>query len=515
VGETEFFEGGTGRSEISVTPIESQLFFQIARSDGEIEVEIVDAGGNVIAEDDPNVTVVESADGRNRTYSIVRPVEDVGYSGAWTVNFNNPSNANGAFAALTPYNVTDAIRFNLTQPAASILPLGAELPIRATILDDAGNPYPAEQIMNGQVVVQAANGSEVGRYPVRVAPNGELAGSVEGLTLLGAYDLVISADVQFANSSLPLKQIKNIDIARLPYLSSASPAAGESFAFGMAIPLDVAVMLDRQRLLDQATRMEVGAELFDSSGNSIGLFPLQAVAGESGRFSAEMTPPTQAGSYEVRVNLLTQPLGGQAYQAPVKIVQFQVAPPPATATPTPTPTPTATATPLPPTTTPLPPPPPKPPPATPTPTPTPRPPLIEQVNIPPAAFGICGILFLLPLLGLIGVLFFRNRPSLEGVYIEDMSYAGNDVLFGASYFGKTATIYNRDGETIAKLNVTPGADGVRVEVKQLDPEVVLRHGDLSIDAGEAFYPVHNDLINVGDVVLRFDNEMDLLEDEYY
>ncbi len=507
VGETEFFDGGNGSTEISVTPIQSQLFFQIARSNAEIWVEIVDAGGNVIDEADSNVTVVESADRLNRTYSIVRPEDNVGFGGAWQVNFRNESNTEGAFAALTPYNVTDAIRFNLTQPAASILPLGAELPIRATILDDVGNPYPAAQIMNGMVVVRDANGDEMGSYPVTVAPNGELIGSIAGLPALGSYDLVISADVQFADSTFSLEQTKNIDIARLPYLNSASPAAGESFPFGAAIPVDVAVMLDGQRLLDQSTRMEVGAELLDASGRSLGLFPLESVVGESGRFSAEIDPPTQAGAYEVRVNLLTQPLGGQAYQAPARIVHFQVEPPPATATPTPTTTPTATPTPLPPTATPLPT-------ATPTPTPTPRPPLIEQVNIPPAAFGICGILFLLPLLGLIGVLFFRNRPSLEGAYIEDMSYAGNDVLFGASYFGKTATIYNRDGETIAQLNFSPGVDGVRVEVKQLDPEVVLTHGDLPIDEGEAFYPVHNDLIRVGDVVLRFDNEMDLLEDDY-
>lgn len=504
VGATQFFEGGNGAAQVSVTPIQSQIFFQIARSDEAIEVEIRDAVGNVILGDDPNVTVVSSADQRNTTYSIIR--DDVGWGGAWTVNF---SNAGGdGFAALTPYNITDAIRFNLTQPAASILPLGAELPVRATILDDMGNPYPAAQIANPQLAVFDTNGNEISSSPVTISQSGELVGMIAPLSELGAYDVVVSADVQFADSSLSLETTKNIDIARLPYLSSASPATDESFPFGATIPVDVAVMLNGQRLLDQSTRMEAGAELFDPSGNSVGLYPLESVVGESGRFSAEIPAPTQAGAYEVRVNLLTQPLGGQAYQAPPRIIPFQVEPPPATATPTPTATPTATPTPLPPTATPTATP-------TPTPTPTPRPPLIEQVNIPPAAFGICGILFLLPLLGLMGMLFFRNRPTLEGAYLEDLSYAGNDVLFGASYFGKATTVYNRDGEAIAKLHFAPGADGVRVEVRELDPEIELTHGDLPIDEGEAFYPVHNDLIRIGDVTLRFDNELDVLEDDYY
>lgn len=82
VGEQHFFEGGSGSTEISVTPIQSQLFFQVTSSKPDIATEIVDAGGNLIAEDAPNVTVVESADW-SRTYSIVRPEGNVGYSGAW------------------------------------------------------------------------------------------------------------------------------------------------------------------------------------------------------------------------------------------------------------------------------------------------------------------------------------------------------------------------------------------------------------------------------------------------
>jgi hypothetical protein len=113
------------------------------------------------------------------------------------------------------------------------------------------------------------------------------------------------------------------------------------------------------------------------------------------------------------------------------------------------------------------------------------------------------------------VLFFRNRPNLEGVYLEDLSYTGNDVLFGSSYFGRKTAITNADGDTIAQLHFAPGLDGTRVEVRHLAEDTLMFHGEYPIDEGDAFYPLHNDRIRISspasNVLLRFDNETDLLE----
>ncbi|MGB1253498.1 MAG: hypothetical protein ACPG8W_22995, partial [Candidatus Promineifilaceae bacterium] len=497
-----FFTPVPAAQSFVVTPNQSAVFLQVATSDPSVTVEIRDAAGELISAEDFNVDFRTTPDGLNQSWGITRPDDDKeGWGGQWEVSFEG---GNNTFAQFTPYFISDDIRFKIDQPVASILPAGAPLAIRATVVDDEGAPYDAGLIGSPQVVIVDAGGGVVSAENVTVNQFGEIEASVPPLTL-GSYDILFQAEVLFEEQSVPIEQKKKIDIATLPYLMVRNPIAGSYFSFGQDVTVETAVMIGGQALTDTSVRNVVAVELISKRDNSVvDRFELESNPDLPSNFGGTIPAQETPGEYELRFELSSQPAGGQPYLAPQSIAKIQVDPPPPTATPTPTFTPTPTPTPTStPTST-----------STPTPTATPRPPLIDQADIPSWAFALCGALILLPLIGLVLVLFFRNRPNLEGVYLEDTSHAGNDVLFGASYFGSTAQIYNHEGDQIAKLKVIPGGDGIRFEVQDLDPDVELQHGEFPIDMGEAFYPSHNDVIRIGNVKLRFDNEADVLGDEF-
>ena len=484
-----------------VTPNQSTVFLQVATSDPSVTVEITDANGDVVSAEDFNVDFRTTPDGLNQSWGITRPDDKQGWGGQWSVNFEGGDNT---FAQFTPYFISDDIRFKIDQPVASILPSGAPLAIRATVIDDAGEPYDAGLIGSPRVEIVDAGGGLIAAQDVTVNQFGEIEAFVPPLTL-GSYDILFQAEVLFEEQSVPIEQKKQIDIATLPYLMVRNPIGGSFFNFGQDVTVETAVMIGGQPLTDTSVNNAVAVELIDKSNNSVvERFELEPMEDLPSNFVGTIPAQETPGEYELRFELSSQPAGGQPYLAPQAVAKINVDPPPPTATPTPTFTPTPTPTPTStPTST-----------STPTPTATPRPPLIDQADIPDWAFLLCGLLILVPLVGLVLVLFFRNRPNLEGVYLEDTSHAGNDILFGASYFGTTAQIYSHEGDPIAKLKVSPGGDGIRFEVQDLDPEAELFHGEFPVDMGEAFYPSHNDLIRIGNVTLRFDNEADVLGDEF-
>lgn len=505
--ETLFLADGSAETTLSNLPITTQTFFSIASSDPTIQLELRDAEGNVLAEDAATVRVIKSADNQQQTWGISRKADRAGWAGDWTLNFSSENtNSTDSFVIFTPYSVNEDIRINLLSPAASILPLGAEIPIRATIVDSDGVRLPVGSILNPQLQVVTADGTPIVDVPVTVSQASVVEALLPPLPALGSYDILLTADVVVGDERLPLLLRKNVDVATLPYLAVQAPVANGAFAFQQPLKLDTQVMLGIQPLADASAKIEISAELHDPLGNLIEQQTLQPANDLPNHFIAELAAPAQAGNYTLAFNLLTQPLGGQAYTSPTHFVAIQVAPPPPTATPvptnTPTPTPPPTATP---TSTP-----------TPQPTATPRPPLIEQLDIPPAAFLICGILVLLPLLGLVAILFVRNRPNLEGVYLEDLTHASNDVVFGRDIFGRKITVYDHDGSELAKLKFIPSAEGARVDVLSLDPETEFLHSDFPIEVGESCFPDHEEILRIGDLKLQFMNESEyLIDDEIY
>lgn len=492
-----------GSAEISapIQSISTQAFFSIATSNPSVDVALLDANGTVVNPDAATVTVLDSDDGLQQIWGIQRPEDRSGWAGPWTLQLTSASGSSDDFAIVSRYTVNDDLRVSLQSPSASILPLGAPIALRAAIIDGSSNPLPAGAILEPEAIVTNDDGMATMNIPLTVSQAGVLEGQLPALTELGSYNIEIIAEAALDGERTLIEFQKNVDLATLPYVNvtSLDATAVNALAFNAPIAVQAQVMLGAEAMAVQGVVRAISAELRDPLGNVLAASDmLPDASGVANLFSAEFAPPSQAGPYTVAVNLETQPLGGQAYTSPTQFVALQVAPPPATATPTatPTPPPTPTATP------------------TPMPTATPRPPLVEQLDIPPMAFGLCGALLLIPLLGLVGVLFVRNRPNLEGVYIEDLSHAGNDVVFGRDIGGRKLTVYDHDGSELAKLRVKNSAEGVRIDVLSLDPETDLLHTDFAVDVGDAFYPADGDLIKLGSIRLQFRNESEDLFDDY-
>ena len=119
------------------------------------------ADGNIITADDFNVDFRSTPDGLNQSWGITRPDDKEGWGGQWTVSFEG---GNNTFAQFTPYFISDAIRFQIDQPIASILPAGAPLAIRATVIDDAGENYDAGLLGSPRVEIVDAGGGVIAAW---------------------------------------------------------------------------------------------------------------------------------------------------------------------------------------------------------------------------------------------------------------------------------------------------------------------------------------------------------------
>ena len=475
---------------LSLTPAQSQIFIQIAKNSPDVQLQILDPTGKPVLPTDEFVTFVESPNGLNQSWGIGRPNDLTNWSGNWVINLQ-PGATTPSSAQLTTYTVNDTVRLEMEQPTASILPIGSAVSIRAAILDKKGNPYPPDAVSQLVIQLNAPDGSSQ-VIEGNVSADGAIEAVSAPLMALGRYVIEMSATTQSGGQPIVLTQRKNIDVGMLPWLKVTEPTNNAQYYLGQPLKISADLMLGTERYTDELGKQEVVAELYEQTENLlIRDYSLNKRGDLPNHFEADLPPLSPVGSYLIRLLYKSTPLGGQEYAAPPIILRVNVLPPLPTATvvPTVTPLPTMTPTPFP------------------SPTPT-RTPLFKDVNVPPSLFFLCGSLALLPLFGLMVVVFLKNRPNLSGAYLEDMTHSGNDLVFDQSYFGRMHTVYSRNGETVAKLHFQAGEDGTRVEVRYLNPLHQLHYSDHSVEEGDIFYPRHNEIIRVGDVVLRYDHERD-------
>ena len=472
-----------------LTPAQSQIFIQIAKSSPDVQLQILDPTGKPVLPTDELVTFLETPNGLNQSWGISRPSDLTHWSGNWVITLQ--AGAGVSSAQLTTYTVNDTVRLVMEQPTANILPIGASIPIRAGIFDKKANRYPPDAVIQSEIKVSGPDGSLQTMVGV-VSADGSIEAISEPLMTVGRYVIEMSVTTQSGGQPITLTQRKNIDVATLPWLKVIEPINNNQFYLGQPLKISADLMLGSDRYTDELGKQEVVAELYEATENLlIRDYVLNKRGDTPNHFEADLPPLSPVGSYLIRLLYKSQPLGGQEYEAPPIELRVNVLPPLPTETPIPTATPLPTVTPTP----------------LPSPTPT-RVPLFNDVNVPPSLFFLCGALVLLPLFGLMVVVFLKNRPNLSGAYLEDMTHSGNDLVFDQSYFGRMHTVYSRNGETVAKLHFQAGEDGTRVEVRYLNPLHQLHYSDHSVEEGDIFYPRHNEIIRVGDVVLRYDHERD-------
>lgn len=502
----------------------AQVIFSIAKSDPTAQVQILNAAGQEVF---PRAgSVNQNQSGLSESWAILRPEDRVGWSGAWTVNLTGPE---GAQASVSPIFITDIIRLNVVSPSVGILPLGADLTVQTEIVDNSGQPISPELILSKNVSIIGPDNQPLAESELQYQPNGKLVSVIPAPTQEGRYQINVNATVAAGEKQLPFQQTRFVELSRLlPWLDMTSPTAGGRYPFSTFIPLEAIFKLHLDEL-DPAINLknEVSAELYRINASGAAREPvgrydltLQPELGGAGHFGGQLPNDLPAGAYEVDLKLLTQPPGGQEYEAPPVSIAFTIED-----LPTPTPPPTALPTALPtatmaPTA-----------PASPTvvivptatPTPEPSEPLI--FDLPPAILLSCGLLIFLLALGLIVMLFLRNRPSLAMIGIEDVSSypnANNDTLFNgiSSYWSKTVTIRDQNDVELAKLRFMPQDSGPVIEVHSLIEGAQVRVKNFLYGEGDQFYPENGDLIEIGDrsnlVRLRFDApEKDDYDDEDY
>lgn len=495
----------------------AQIIFSIAKTDPDAQVQILNAAGQALVATPGSVNRNQSA--LSESWAILRPPDRQGWTGTWTVNITGQGEA-----SLSPIFITDMIRLNFISPSVGVLPLGADFVIQTEILNKNDQPLSPDLILSSEITLTGPDNQPLASDQPTILPNGRLLSVIPAPTQEGRYQINVNATVAAGENQIPLQQTRFVELSRLlPWLNVTSPIAGASYPSGTFTPLEVILMLQFEELDGAINRNEVRAELYrvHSSGSArdaVGQYDLtlQPDREGPGHFGGQLPDDLPLGAYELDVILLSQPLGGQEYEAPPRSISFTIENVP-TVTPLPAALPSATIAPTPsalPTVVIVP--------ATITPTPAPSKPLV--LDIPPQLLLSCGLLIFLFALGLIIILFFRNRPSLARIGLEDISsYPNptNEVVFSSSdirsYFSRTVTIRDQDDAELAQLRLSAEKSGPIAEVLHVTEGAELRIRNAIYDEGDTFYPENGNTIEIrgtaNNVLLRFD--VPEKENDYY
>lgn len=504
--DSSTFEPLPSTKTFFVNDSHAQLIFSIAKTDPNVQVKIQNAAGK---------EVLSTADGVNRhqsglseSWAILRPPDRQEWSGEWTIQLTGPGEV-----SFIPIYVTDLIRLNLISPPVGVLPLGGDLLIQAEVLDNNGQPVSPAFILESNVTVIGPNKQRLPGSALSFLQDSRILSVIPAPTEEGRYEININALIENqSGENIPVKQTKFIELSRLlPRLEVTSPTIAGKYPLGALTEIEAVLMLNTQEFDGAVNQSQVTAKLYQLLGNikqEVGQLPLALTPerGGPGHYWAPLPNDLPSGDYQLDLQLVSQPVGGQKYEAPPVMIPFTIQ---GTATATPLSQPVeATATvaiPIP----------------TITPIPTPSEPLL--LDFGPQAFIGAGTLILLVVLGLIFFLFLGNRPSLAMMGVEDISsYSNpnNDVLFNSSdirsYFARTHTIRDQDGNELAKLRFRPDENGPTAEVEWMAEGAQLHFRNLVYNEGDDFYPENGDIIEISDQINNVRLRVDVPErdDDY-
>jgi hypothetical protein len=328
------------------------------------------------------------------------------WAGTWQVVLEGEGRAEFSYVFFPNMTV------NLDEPSSGFLPADKPFTIRASIIDENGQPVEVP-VKDFQVEIE---GEEGFRRQLPLEKDGDtFVAQLEALEQTGEYSLTLHA---LLPDGTPLYEHKWVTLISAPWVEMTEPTQGSSY-----MPADP-ILLQAKLHLAGATSFEdiklIATLLEDDK-------PIQTVemsrgdtlsqAGEnvvaySGTFRPPSVPPTGeeeekgGGEYTVQAEMMAILPGGRVFYHEITPISLSIVAPP---TPTPSPTPVPTSTP---TSTP-----------TPTPTPTPAPVFLETATPtpPPVSLlasvasspfclpGILAFLLLVFLVALLGMLWRKRR----------------------------------------------------------------------------------------------------------
>ncbi|MEM7127935.1 MAG: vWA domain-containing protein [Chloroflexota bacterium] len=499
-----------------------EVIFNIAKTDPNTQVTIFDANGELVTESREKVQRTTTASGHGESWAILRPPDLSGWNGDWNVRLEGEGSVR-----FTPIYISDQYSLEFVSPSGGAWPLGMDIAIQAVVKDSAGATVENATINNPRITVLGPDNATLPSSEVTYHPSEGIVAFVEQPGVKGRYRIEISADVNEGGSAVPISQIKEIELDKLPWLQVTSPLIDANVLSSVPIEMDGTLMLESREASGDSLRSEVNALLYRLNGSSFeetgSRYSLVHSPPGPGRYWGQITDNLPTGVYKLRFQLDATSPSGQIFNAPPVNVRFQVDD--ITPTPTATATQAATETPIPPTMTPEPTatatvadtstPTPIPPTATPTESPVP-PPQLPPITLPawllPLAGG--GLLTVLLLVGALS--YFRSRPSLRGMAIMDRSGL-NDMAFTGGPFGlasQNLDVYDQAGAPLAKLRFNPHDERTaRVEILSIDEDLVdgVEASGRLLTPGDEFYTQHDSRIRIGNIQLFF--ETTWFEDE--
>ncbi len=515
IPDSQTVEAPNDSINFPINGAQREVTLSIAKENADVKVRVFDAADvEVIGAKPPDppqppyfAKQIISENGLNEVWNIQRPVNaGDSWGGTWRIVLEGQGTV-----SYNPIYVSDE-SVQIIQPPNGTLPTNASLTVEMILQDGSGNPLSREDLSAAEVVLNSADGSEIGRSSSLEITDGRIWATFDdGITDPGAYEIAVQPNANAPVIIYPFERSEPINVDTVPWVDVIEPAADSVYPAGAPIPLLVNMMVGAERFDYEAneTDSNVMVQLYDATERNTPLqdFQLTESVDTDGVGSFTGSIPTTVilepgKEYVLEYYLTAQKIGQTTFNAPFRSVKFQVE---GSATPTPIPSPTQDVSAIE---------------IIPTPTPMPEPsePLLprimEAINVPSWVFLLCGGV----LLGLIVFVLMtraaQNRPVIIPGYIEDDSGAGNDFSIATGFAGRgvTRVIRNDDGVRVAEVHVTATQAGDMMELRSVENNLRFYHQNRPIAAGEQIILAHGDTMRIDDVVLRYENE-ELVDDD--
>ena len=377
-----------------------QIFFNVSGKDSpQVEAKVYrpqedgTAGGTALSKDEDGV----SWQSNDIDYEVWGVKYTEPWTGTWQVVLEGEGRAEFSYVFFPDMTI------NLYEPDGGFLPVDRPLNIRASIVDEHGEPI-AVPVKDFQVAIEGGDGF---REQQSLEKEGDtFVTQLEAPGQTGEYSLILNA---LLPDGTPLYEHKWVTLISAPWVEMTEPTWGSSYRSAEPIPLQARVHLVGAASFENikliATLLKGGQPIQTiemSRGETLPVADDQAEE-NAVAYSGSFRSVEETGEYAVRAEMIAVLPGGRVFNHETAPLPVAIVAPP---TPTPSPVPTATATPSPtPTHTPSPVPT-----ATPTPTPTPVSLLASVTGSP---FYLPGTLALLTLVFLLALLALRRRKRRQ------------------------------------------------------------------------------------------------------
>ncbi|MGB1251482.1 MAG: vWA domain-containing protein [Candidatus Promineifilaceae bacterium] len=512
---------GTELFTFDIDAIDETVTFTVAKTRDAVDVTIYNPNGDPVAtsgEVDPAFQDIYSAEydtGTRRlseSWGFQRPTDpDASWEGEWGVELitqedNVAANVEARISARTASETT----LSLVDPLSNSLPTEGNIFVALQLTAEENVTIDVNSVT---LVLTCDEGGELTSQPTDTKVIDNLIMGVINLTGNEVGSCQLKADAALGDGTIVTNASDVTLNALTPRLEIVEPVSGNTYS-GLN-KVAVRFKTGNQDYPADAGRDTVEVAISDEQGQQIAILDLQPDTSgqyEGDVWSAELAEPLASGTYSIQAEFIAQPFGIAQALPSLKFAQGftidnQEVIVPSTPAPTDTPIrPTDTSTP--PTLTPTDPT------VEPTSTPAPAQPIFAE--IPTWVMMLCGGVVLLAVIA-----FFlfqqgdgRSANIPTGALIDETG-GGNGNYIGQRR--NTMKITDLNGEQLATLTINPLASGPRIEVRTIASGIELFHEGIPVEGGSVFDPQHGDIIEVGDVTLRYQSDGDhqqVDEDEF-